>query len=91
VVPDYLVQDFSRLTPSAYLLAAAPLQEATYSLEALVAPRDIADMLAMDARQPCLVLRRRTRSGGKVASLVTMWHPGHRYQFAGSVAMGAHA
>jgi GntR family histidine utilization transcriptional repressor len=91
VAPDYLAQDFTRTTPSAYLLAAAPLQAATYSLEALAAPREIADMLAMDARQPCLVLKRQTRSGGKVASLVTMWHPGHRYQFAGSVATGAHA
>ncbi|QCP11928.1 histidine utilization repressor [Pseudoduganella umbonata] len=91
VAPDYLLQDFTRVTPSEYLLATAPLQAATYSLEALAAPRDIADMLSMEARQPCLVLRRRTRSGGKVASLVTMWHPGHRYQFAGSVATGAHA
>lgn len=91
VAPEYLAQDFTRVTPSEYLLAAAPLQAATYSLEALTAPRDIADMLSMDARQPCLVLRRRTRSGDRVASLVTMWHPGHRYQFAGSVATGAHA
>ena len=90
VAPAYREQDFTRVTPSEYLLATAPLQAATYSLEALAAPRDIADMLAMDARQPCLVLRRRTRSAGKVASLVTMWHPGHRYQFAGSVATGAH-
>ena len=53
--------------------------------EALPAPRDVADMLAIDTRQPCLVLRRQTRSNGQVASLATMWHPGHRYQFAGSV------
>ncbi|QGZ39793.1 GntR family histidine utilization transcriptional repressor [Pseudoduganella flava] len=91
LAPDYLAQDFTRTTPSAYLMAAAPLQGATYSLEALAAPRDIADMLAMDVRQPCLVLRRHTRSGGRVASIVTMWHPGHRYQFAGSVATGAQA
>ena len=91
VAPDYLKQDFTHTTPSAWLLAAAPLQAATYSLEALAAPREIADMLAMDARQPCLVLRRQTRSGGKVASIVTMWHPGHRYQFAGSVATAAQA
>jgi GntR family histidine utilization transcriptional repressor len=91
VAPDYLKQDFTHITPSAWLLAAAPLQAATYSLEALAAPREIADMLAMDARQPCLVLRRQTRSGGKVASIVTMWHPGHRYQFAGSVATAAQA
>jgi GntR family histidine utilization transcriptional repressor len=84
--PDYLAQDFTRVTPGEYLLAAAPLQGASYSVEALAAPREIATLLSMDARQPCLVLKRRTRSAGKVASLVTMWHPGHRYQFAGHVA-----
>ena len=82
--PDYMEQDFAHLTPNEYLMQAAPLQGATYSIEALAAPRDIADMLAIDTRQPCLVLRRQTRSGGLIASLVTMWHPGHRYQFAGS-------
>lgn len=82
--PDYMTQDFSSITPNEYLMAAAPLQGATYSIEALSAPRDIAEMLAIDTKQPCLVLRRQTRSGGKIASIATMWHPGHRYQFAGS-------
>jgi len=84
--PDYLAQDFAATTPNAYLMAVAPLQDASYSVEALSPPRDIADMLAIDPRQACLVLKRQTRSGGQVASVVTMWHPGHRYQFAGSVA-----
>ncbi|NVD99099.1 histidine utilization repressor [Massilia sp. BJB1822] len=82
--PDYMEQDFAHITPNEYLMAAAPLQGATYSIEALAPPRDIADMLAIDTRQPCLVLRRQTRSAGRIASLATMWHPGHRYQFAGS-------
>jgi GntR family histidine utilization transcriptional repressor len=41
-------------------------------------------MLAIDTRQACLVLKRQTRSAGQVASIATMWHPGHRYQFTGS-------
>jgi len=82
--PDYMAQDFTAQTPNEYLMKAAPLQGATYSIEALTPPRDIADMLAIDTRQACLVLKRKTRSGGQVASIATMWHPGHRYQFAGS-------
>jgi len=85
LAPDYMEQDYASITPNEYLMRAAPLQDATYSIEALPAPREIADMLAIDTRQPCLVLRRQTRSNGQVASLATMWHPGHRYQFAGSV------
>jgi GntR family histidine utilization transcriptional repressor len=84
--PLYMRQDFATITPNEYLMAAAPLQGATYSIEALSPPRDIADMLAIDTRQPCLVLKRQTRSAGQVASAATMWHPGHRYQFAGSFA-----
>jgi GntR family histidine utilization transcriptional repressor len=77
-------QDFAHITPNEYLVQAAPLQSASYSIEALAAPRDIADMLAIDTKQACLVLKRQTRSGGMIASTATMWHPGHRYQFAGS-------
>jgi GntR family histidine utilization transcriptional repressor len=84
--PLYMRQDFATITPNEYLMAAAPLQGATYSIEALSPPRDVADMLAIDTRQPCLVLKRQTRSAGQVASAATMWHPGHRYQFAGSFA-----
>lgn len=84
--PDYLSQDFAVITPNEYLMAAAPLQGASYRIEALAPPREIADMLAIDPRQPCLVLKRETCSAGQVASLATMWHPGHRYQFAGSFA-----
>jgi len=83
--PAYLEQDFSRTTPNEHLMAAAPLQGATYSIEALPAPRDVAEMLGIASGQPCLVLRRRTTSNGQVASVVTMWHPGHLYKFTGSV------
>ena len=83
--PDYLAQDFAAVTPNEHLMQAAPLQSATYSIEALQPPRDIADMLAIEPRQCCLVLRRRTRALGQIASVVTMWHPGQLYQFAGSV------
>ena len=83
--PAYLEQDFSSITPNEHLMVAAPLQGATYSLEALGAPREVAELLAIDARSPCLVLKRRTTSQGAVASVVTMWHPGHLIQFNGSV------
>jgi GntR family histidine utilization transcriptional repressor len=83
--PRYLEQDFTSITPNEHLMAAAPLQGATYSIEALAAPREVAEMLAIDARQCCLVLKRSTSSQGRIASVVTMWHPGNLYQYTGSV------
>lgn len=84
VAPDYMQQDFSVVTPNEYLMAAAPLQGVTYGIEAVGAPRDIAGMLQLAPKEPCLVLHRKTLSKGQVASVATMWHPGSRYQFAGS-------
>ena len=83
--PLYLEQDFSVMTPNEHLMRAAPLQGATYSIEALPAPREVAAMLALEPRQSCLVLKRRTTSQGQVASVVTMWHPGGLVQYTGSV------
>jgi GntR family histidine utilization transcriptional repressor len=87
LAPDYMQQDFSAITPNEYLMAAAPLQGATFRIEAALAPAGIAEMLRIDTREPCLVLKRRTLSNGKVASVATMWHPGGHYQFAGSVGV----
>ncbi len=83
--PNYLEQDFSAITPNEHLMVAAPLQGATYGIEAQPAPGVIAAMLAIDGGLPCLVLHRRTTSGGRVASVATMWHPGHLARFTGSV------
>ncbi|MES2105604.1 MAG: histidine utilization repressor [Pseudomonadota bacterium] len=84
VAPDYMQQDFSSVTPNEYLMVAAPLQGVHYSIEAVNPPKHIADMLHIPTREPCLVLHRQTLSQGKIASIVTMWHPGNRYQFAGN-------
>ena len=83
--PDYLAQDFNAITPNEHLMAVAPLQGATWAIESLGAPRDVAELLAIEAKSPCLVLKRKTSSGGRAASSVTMWHPGNLYQFTGSV------
>ena len=84
LAPEYMEQDFTQTTPNAYLMRAAPLQGVDYGIEARLPPREIAEMLHMDVREPCLMLRRKTLSQGQVASVATMWHPGGRYQFTGS-------
>ncbi len=84
VTPEYLQQDFSTMTPNEYLVAVAPLQGVDYRIEAVLPPKQIADMLHIPAKEACLVLHRKTRSQDMIATSVTMWHPGKRYQFAGS-------
>jgi len=84
VAPDYLSQDFASQTPNAYLVRVAPLQGVNFSIEASMPTAEVADLLRMEISEPCLVLRRRTRSQGQVASVSALWHPASRYQFAGS-------
>ena len=60
------------------------IEGVSFEIEAVLPPASVAEMLAMPAGEPCLVLRRQTRSMGKVASVAAMWHPASRYQFTGS-------
>ena len=84
VAPDYMAQDFGSQTPNAYLTRVAPLQGVQFSIEASMPNEEIAELLQIEANEPCLVLRRRTRSHGQVASVSALWHPASRYQFTGS-------
>jgi GntR family transcriptional regulator, histidine utilization repressor len=85
VAPDYLAQDFSVLTPNAYLSAVAPLTRATYRVEACGAPLQIAQRLVLKADAACLLVVRTTHTRDAVASHATLWHPGSRYRLTGSV------
>lgn len=84
LAPDYLDQDFTHITPNEYLVAVAPLQGVDYRIEAVIPDRSIAVMLQISTKEASLVLHRKTRSQNQVATVVTMWHPGNRYQFTGS-------
>ena len=55
-----------------------------YAIEAALPDAEVAELLHMAAHEPCLVLRRLTRSQGQVASVSALWHPATRYQFTGN-------
>jgi len=80
VAPDYLEVDFARTTPNEYLMRAAPLAEVEHILEAVLPDALTRRLLRIGAGQPCLLLRRRTWSGGHVASVARLIHPSNRYR-----------
>jgi GntR family histidine utilization transcriptional repressor len=84
VAPDYLAQDFASQTPNAYLMRVAPLEGASFEIEARTPTASAAQLLGVAASEPCLVLHRKTRSQGCTASVATLWHPASRYRFTGS-------
>lgn len=81
--PGYLRQDFRRTTPNELLMRVAPLQKVEYRIEARHAPAPLAAHLQLACGEPCLLLHRRTWSGGQAASVADLWHPGSRYRLTG--------
>jgi len=81
--PDYLRQDFTRTTPSEYLMRVAPLARVDYRIEASQPDEATRAALALTPGEPCLLLHRRTFSRGRAAGVADLWHPGSRYRLTG--------
>ena len=84
--PECGAQDFTRITPSAYLTSIAPLQEAEQVVRAQVANAAVRNHLDMAADEPALVVIRRTWSDGRPVTFARLHHPGSRYELAGHYA-----
>ncbi|EPJ45729.1 MAG: histidine utilization repressor [Osedax symbiont Rs2] len=80
---EYLQQNFSKVTPNAYLSKVAPLTEASHKIEATLVSAAIAAELQIDNHSPCLQISRRTWSAAGVVSIATLIHPGNRYCLGG--------
>jgi GntR family transcriptional regulator, histidine utilization repressor len=83
MAPDYLKQDFTLRTPYEYLVDVAPLAEAEHIVQAVVPTPRVRRLLAMSAGEPCLLIRRRTWTGDRVASTAQLHHPAGRFELAG--------
>lgn len=81
--PEYLAQDFVRITPYDYLMSLGPLQAAEQVFEAERPSAEIARLLQVKAGEACIVLRRRTWSLNIVASVARITAPSSRYRFRG--------
>jgi GntR family transcriptional regulator, histidine utilization repressor len=84
VVPGYLKNDFTRMTPHEFLMQAAPLQRAEHTVRAVIPEGRIRRMLKLDSADACLLIRRRTWAGGRIATVAELYHPGSRYELTGS-------
>lgn len=80
LVPEYLNQNFTKLTPHEYLSIKAPLTEATHEIEAVLPSSAIAHLLTIELTSPCLQVKRRTWSSQGVVSLAILTSPGHKYR-----------
>lgn len=85
LIPHYLEQDFTLITPHEYLSQQAPLTKATHEVEAILANKDICQLLAIADTSPCLQVKRRTWSRQGVVSLAILTAAGHKYRLGSHV------
>ncbi|MFT4130404.1 histidine utilization repressor [Labrys sp. (in: a-proteobacteria)] len=86
--PDYLEQDFTKITPYVHLMAVAPLEEVEHVIQAVLADEFSCKLLEMKQGEPLLLLRRRTWSRGMIATSARFLHPGPRFSLAGRMPVG---
>lgn len=87
--PEYLQQDFTRLTTTAYLHGIAPPTDAEHVIEAAMPDEDTRHLLKMERGEPCLVVMRRTWVGSVITTYMRMVHPGSRYSLLGRASAGS--
>ena len=80
LVPEYLLQTFTDITPHEYLSSVAPLTEATHEVEAVLTSPEICDLLEIETSAPCLQVKRRTWSKQGVVSVAILTSPGNKYR-----------
>jgi len=80
LVPQYIQQDFTSVTPHEYLSLEAPLTEATHEIEAILAPTRLCDILSIASPTACIQIKRRTWASQGVVSFAILTSPGNKYR-----------
>lgn len=79
VAPQFMAQDFSDITPTAYLVANVPVDELEHTVEAMMPSSDERAVLDIPAGEPCLTLHRRSWSQNRVVTVVRFTYPASRH------------
>jgi GntR family histidine utilization transcriptional repressor len=80
IAPLFLRQDFTRITPTAYLLSVAPVDELEHCVRAILPDAEARKLLRLEPDEPCLELTRMSWSSGHVATLAALIYPANRYE-----------
>lgn len=78
--PAYLEQDFTRITPHAYLLRETEVTFVDNTIRAIRPDDESREALQIDANQPCLLLDRRTWRSDVPVTRSRFLYPGDRYR-----------
>lgn len=81
---DYLRQDFTRVTPHAYLLRRTEVTFVDNTIRAIRLDDESSKLLQINPSQPCLLLDRRTWRGTVPVTRSRFLYPGDRYRLRSS-------
>ncbi|MDI2113817.1 histidine utilization repressor [Commensalibacter nepenthis] len=87
IVPEYILQDFTKQTPNKYLNHVAPATEGEHIVEAVLADKQECSLLNINPKDPCLLIYRRTWSNAIIISNTKLIYPGSRYQLKGKFGL----
>jgi GntR family histidine utilization transcriptional repressor len=85
-MPEFIDQDFTNITATAYLLQQFKPDEMEHQVRAVMPDRAERELLAMEDGEPCLQLTRRTWSDDQVVTYVTLTYPGNRHELGARYA-----
>lgn len=85
LIPEYIQQDFSTVSPHEYLAKVAPLTEARHTIEAVSPTEQVCQWLQLYNEEPCLQLIRRTFSKHGVVCFARIIYPGSSYRLGGQL------
>lgn len=77
--PDYLHQDFTKITINRYLLDITPPDEVEHVIHAVPPDERAQELLLIGPHEPCLRLLRRTWIETRLVTFSILTHPGKRY------------
>ena len=83
VAPNYLDNDYTRMTTFDYLHSVAKVTEAENVITAVRPEKEVCQMLRIPADEPCLSIRRRTWWDDRVTTYSSLVHPGDRFEVSG--------
>jgi len=77
--PDYLAQDFAKISTSQYLQSIGAPTEVEHVVHAVSPDQRTQTLLEISPTEPCLLVRRRTWTEAGPATSSHLTHPGSRY------------
>ena len=85
--PGYEAQDFSARTTYDFLREVGEVTEMEQAVTAILPADEVARVLEVGARDPCLVIRRRTFRRGEATTFSRLTQPASRFELSGRYRM----